>query len=184
MFSCQVCGEQFQSKHSVKRHHKDVHGVSESGSLNKCGKKGCDAVFSTEEDFKLHVRSAHDNKATILICHLCKKIFPSRLSLRQHFRKLHPGDNITASRKLQSDSQPATGVSLLKRNKELSIASDLNLQSEKLICDSFVSTHDLGAHTCPYCHVSQPSQIVLNMHVKYCQQRPNQNEIVIYVKNN
>ena len=27
LFSCKVCGEKFQSKHSASRHEKDLHGV-------------------------------------------------------------------------------------------------------------------------------------------------------------
>ena len=92
MFSCKVCDEQFQSKHSVNRHEKDIHGLFNSPighKISKCPKKGCSAEFSSEEDYRLHVKTAHQNKASILICPLCKKFCPTKVSLKQHFQKMH-----------------------------------------------------------------------------------------------
>ena len=89
MFSCNVCGELFQSVHSVKRHEKDVHGVFDKSGIIKCPKKGCGIVFDTQENYKLHIATAHQSNRAVLVCHLCTKICSSKSRLTEHFRKNH-----------------------------------------------------------------------------------------------
>ena len=230
LFPCSVCGEKFQSKHSVNRHQRDIHGVyssSDPDKVSKCTKKGCEAEFSSEEDFRVHVRTAHGARAAVLICHLCTKICPTRGSLKQHFRKMHgtaaaaalAGNKMTpAPGKSSSGHSRGNNKSLLKQEKSIpkedetvspspaassavtaatagvSVNNYSSLQNYSCdIClknfttcyarDKHVSTHEHGQHTCPHCHVDQPSRIVLNMHMKYCKSRPESttNDIVIYV---
>ena len=235
LFACGVCGEKFQSKHSANRHEKDIHGVYSSSApdkISKCSKKGCEAEFSSEEDYRVHVRTAHKaGSAAVLICHLCTKICPTRGSLRQHFRKMH---GTAAAGVAPASGKSASGKSGQGRNKSLlkqeklspklnktaaspspqmhaasaavtavtaagvSVSnSSVSLQNYSCdIChktfatcyarDKHVSTHEQGQHTCPHCHVDQPSRIVLNMHTKYCKSRTDTaatNDIVIYVNN-
>jgi len=95
LFDCSVCGEKFQSKHSVTRHEKDIHGIftmPEGSKTFKCGKKSCLAEFNSEEDYRFHIKSAHQNKAGLFICHLCKKICSNSMTLKSHFKKMHQGD--------------------------------------------------------------------------------------------
>ena len=128
LFPCHSCGEKFQSKNSVNRHLKDVHGIFDNNSgygskVNKCPKKGCSAEFSSEEDYRLHLRSAHQDNGAVLICHLCRKMFPTKQALKQHFKKLHresgetvlktKGKSILSSRQASSSG----GVSVLKQGK-------------------------------------------------------------------
>ena len=227
MFACSVCGEKFQSKHSANRHQKDIHGVysgSAPDKISKCSKKDCQAEFSSEEDYRVHVRTAHHTKAAVLICHLCTKICATRALLKQHFKQVHSsaawataGEHVVpASGKSSSGRGGGKSKSLLKQenkipesNKtgspqmhaasalETAVDSVNNSSSPKDygcdIChkkfatcharDKHVATHEEGQHTCPHCHVDQPSKIVLNMHAKYCKSRTDssKSEIVIYV---
>ena len=63
MFPCNICGEKFQSKHSVGRHEKDLHGVfgegEGEGRVWRCGEATCGAEFGGEEEHRLHVKTAH-----------------------------------------------------------------------------------------------------------------------------
>ena len=128
LFACSVCGEKFQSKHSANRHEKDIHGVYSSShpdKVSKCSKKGCDAEFLSEEDYRVHVRTAHQARAAaVLICHLCTKICSTRAALKQHFRKMH--GTAAAAGATSASGKSASGKSGRARNKSL-------LKQEKLI---------------------------------------------------
>lgn len=92
LIACDICGEKFQSKHSVNRHQKDIHGIfssSDGKKIFRCQKKNCSAEFSQEEEFRLHVKTAHQDKASVFICHLCRKFCSSTLALKEHFKKMH-----------------------------------------------------------------------------------------------
>jgi len=243
MFSCGACGEKFQSKHSVNRHEKDIHGIyslAEGEKTFKCGKKTCAAEFSSEEDYRLHVKSAHQNKAGLLICHLCKKICSNRMTLKCHFRKMHQNEvdilgkqskkksllkleNSDPIKKAKSDMNSGSTqtcdccdkrfkfkyqllshiaakqgggcycvVSECPSSGQLFPSVDileLHLQEHTgeisypcTLCsrhfttaaarDKHTATHEgQGGFNCPHCDVTQPSRMVLNMHVRYCNRR-------------
>jgi len=108
LFSCNHCGEKFQSKHSVGRHEKDIHGIfrdGEAAKSYKCPNKSCGTEFSKEEDYRLHLKTAHNEASGLLICHLCKKIFSNRVTLKLHFKKQHGSE---------SPGRPSRKKSLLK----------------------------------------------------------------------
>ena len=87
LLPCNICGEKFQSKHSVKRHEQFVHArfKSTEGQI-KCPRKGCELDFKTMEDCRIHVKTAHQSNGSILVCHLCKKMFPTTILLKEHFK--------------------------------------------------------------------------------------------------
>ena len=100
LIGCEICGEKFQSRHSVNRHQKDIHGMfsnSDGKKVFRCQKKECSAEFSQEEEFRLHVKTAHQEKASVFICHLCRKFCTSTIALKQHFKKMHPIETETKS---------------------------------------------------------------------------------------
>jgi len=251
LFSCGVCGEKFQSKHSVNRHEKDIHGMyslPEGSKTYKCGKKTCAAEFDCEEDYRLHLKSAHQNKAGLLICHLCKKICSNRMTLKLHFKKMHqnevdpvtgkPGkkksllkiennekdkpkrDGISSTLtceccdkkfkfkyQLYSHIAQKQGTGLYCVVAECTTAGqvfpsvealELHLQEHTgevshpcMLCfkhfstasarDKHTATHEegKGGYDCPHCDVTQPSRMVLNMHVKYCKKKANVDEEMI-----
>ena len=96
LFPCNVCGEKFQSKHSASRHEKDLHGVfgqskDDQQKVWRCGVVSCGAEFNGEEEQRLHARTAHQSRSSVLICKMCRKICTNRAALRSHMQKLHPG---------------------------------------------------------------------------------------------
>ena len=96
LFPCNVCGEKFQSKHSASRHEKDLHGVfgqskDDQEKVWRCGVVSCGAEFSGEEEQRLHARTAHQSRSSVLICKMCRKICTNRAALRSHMQKQHPG---------------------------------------------------------------------------------------------
>ena len=96
LFSCKVCGEKFQSKHSASRHEKDLHGVfgqtkDKEEKVWRCGVATCGAEFNGEEEQRLHARTAHQSRSSVLICKMCRKICTNRAALRSHMQKQHPG---------------------------------------------------------------------------------------------
>ena len=96
LFSCKVCGEKFQSKHSALRHEKDLHGVfgqlkDNEEKVWRCGVPTCGAEFKGEEEQRLHARTAHQSRSSVLICKMCRKICTNRAALRSHMQKQHPG---------------------------------------------------------------------------------------------
>ena len=48
--------------------------------------------------------------------------------------------------------------------------------SSELARNRHLATHEEGEFSCPHCHLSQPSRIVLNMHQRYCTSRGEQQE--------
>ena len=60
--------------------------------------------------------------------------------------------------------------------------------STELARNRHVATHEEGEFSCPHCHVSQPSRIVLNMHQRYCASRSEdrvvvgEEDIVVFVE--
>jgi len=253
LFACGACGEKFQSKHSVNRHEKDIHGIyslPEGAKTYKCGKKTCAAEFNSEEDYRLHIKSAHQNKAGLLICHLCKKICSNRMTLKCHFKKMHQNE-------VESIGKQAKKKSLLKvenfeRSKSKAEGNlsgqnceccdkrfkfkyqllshiaqkqgnglycvvaecpnsdqlfpsldslELHLQGHTgemsypcLLCfkhfttsaarDKHTATHEegKGGYNCPHCDVTQPSRLVLNMHVKYCNKKEEVDEEMVQLE--
>eukprot|EP00092_Neocalanus_flemingeri_P018024 GFUD01019509.1.p1 GENE.GFUD01019509.1~~GFUD01019509.1.p1 ORF type:complete len:860 (+),score=163.23 GFUD01019509.1:61-2640(+) len=255
LFSCGACGEKFQSKHSVNRHEKDIHGIynlPEGVKTFKCGKKTCAAEFSSEEDYRLHIKSAHQNKAGLLICHLCKKICSNRMTLKCHFRKMH--QNEVDSLGKQSKKKSLLKLENFEQIKNKS-KSDGNTSSQTCDCcdkrfrfkyqllshiaqkqgtgcycmvsecpnsdhlfpsveslelhlqehtgeisypctlcfrrfttsparDKHLATHEEGqeGYNCPHCDVTQPSRMVLNMHVKYCNKKEDVDEEMVQLE--
>ena len=244
LFSCGACGEKFQSKHSVNRHEKDIHGIyslPEGVKTFKCGKKTCAAEFSSEEDYRLHVKSAHQNKAGLLICHLCKKICSNRMTLKCHFKKMHQNEvdslgkqgkkksllKLENSQQIKDKSKSEGDFSsqtcdccnkrfkfkyqllshiaekqgnglycvvsecpnsdqlfptvdslelhLLQHTGEMSYPCALCLRhfTTSAARDKHSATHEegQGGYNCPHCDAIQPSRMVLNMHVKYCNRK-------------
>lgn len=243
LFACGACGEKFQSKHSVNRHEKDIHGMyslPEGSKTYKCGKKTCAAEFESEEDYRLHLKSAHQNKAGLLICHLCKKICSNRMTLKCHFKKMHQNEVETLGKQgkkksllkvenCEKSKSKADGIftsqsceccdkrfrfkyQLLSHmaqkqgNGLYCVAAEcpnsdqlfpsldsleLHLQEHTgesshpcLLCfkhfttasarDKHTATHEEGGgggYNCPHCEVTQPSRMVLNMHVRYCNKK-------------
>jgi len=167
LFPCHSCGEKFQSKNSVNRHLKDVHGIYDGGAkYYKCPKKGCFAEFSSEEDYRLHLRSAHQDNGAVLICHLCRKIFPTKQSLKQHFKKLHQG---------------ASGETLLKtRGKSILsprlAASSCSGKTVSVLKHEKIDNKEVGVHS-----PGTKDLVVGNTLNMYYSSKPDK-EIVIYVK--
>ena len=137
LFPCNVCGEKFQSKHSASRHEKDLHGVfgqskDDQEKVWRCGVVTCGAEFTGEEEQRLHARTAHQSRSSVLICKMCRKICTNRAALRSHMQKQHPGKNrmLVNIKSCQSSTGSSTRsrqkpklerkVSLLKGESEVS----------------------------------------------------------------
>lgn len=119
LFPCNVCGEKFQSKHSASRHEKDLHGVfgqskDDQQKVWRCGVVSCGAEFNGEEEQRLHARTAHQSRSSVLICKMCRKICTNRAALRSHMQKLHPGSSTGWRQKPKHERK----VSLLKGESE------------------------------------------------------------------
>jgi len=119
LFPCNVCGEKFQSKHSASRHEKDLHGVfgqskDDQEKVWRCGVVSCGAEFTGEEEQRLHARTAHQSRNSVLICKMCRKICTNRAALRSHMQKQHPGSSTGSRQKPKLERK----VSLLKGESE------------------------------------------------------------------
>merc|ERR1712098_23296 len=150
---CQVCGEQFLSKHSVNRHHRDIHGFTTNKDKWKCNKKGCAAEFSSQEDYRLHVRTAHHSKASVLICHLCQKIFPTKMSLKMHFKKVHSDEQLVIeNRKASNIHGGGKNISLLKQGRsrlsDTSSKLDASLLATQNLSSNANNSHKFSCNCC------------------------------------
>ena len=199
LFACEVCGEKLQSKHSVTRHQRDIHGIFSGGDgkrIFRCQKKQCSAEFYQEEEFRLHVRTAHQDKASVFICHLCRKFCSSKVTLKQHFKKMHsssPSSPIATTTITENKTVVKAGKnrkkSLLKLpkhdNSAVSRLPGVEGDKKKFRLDRnrHLATHEEGEFSCPHCHLRQPSRLVLNMHQRYCTSRGEGGEdIVVFVE--
>jgi len=89
LFECSVCKEKFQSRNSMQRHEKEVHGVFPNPDGSKSYRcRSCDVEFDNEADYRTHQKTAHRSSAAI-ICPVCQKIFWNKPSLKQHIKRTH-----------------------------------------------------------------------------------------------
>lgn len=208
LFSCKVCGEKFQSKHSASRHEKDVHGVYSpeeggEGRVWRCALPSCRAQFGGEEEYRLHSKTAHQARSSVVLCELCRKICTNRAALRSHLRKEHSGQTPAGESRmarkegrrslLKGESGPRDTCSTCHKSfrRKQDLLSHMVTQHGSLVCpvrscveggkvfsSQEVLEQHLSSHSqesqgppCPHCHTGQPSRLVLNMHMKYCSKR-------------
>jgi len=167
LFSCQVCGEQFLSKNSVNRHHRDIHGyLTTNEEKNKCTKKGCLAEFSSQEDYRLHVRTAHHSKASVLICHLCQKICSTKMSLKLHFKKVHSNEQLVIENRKASSIHGGKNVSLLKQDRSRLSDTSSKLDASLSVSQNLNSgVNNSSKYTCNCCNKKFRFKFQLLRHV-------------------
>jgi hypothetical protein len=65
-----------------------------------CRYRDCHAAFDKEEDKRLHCKKAHqDDSTAILVCDICRDVFPSQNLLTLHRRTVHASAPAPARRK-------------------------------------------------------------------------------------
>jgi len=79
LYSCDVCGEEEESKKALNRHRSTVHGIKEPRN-SVCGE--CQKSFSTNDMLTKHIKNVHNSSK--FQCNRCPTILSSAASLKRH----------------------------------------------------------------------------------------------------
>lgn len=82
-FSCEHCGQAYNTKAARERHVADVHNRPKQHACDLCGK-----AYSQKCSLDYHVRTHSENRRPFR-CDLCSRAFPAKVTMFSHKRKKH-----------------------------------------------------------------------------------------------